>query len=357
MSTLSLLETLVSLSVQVGILIWLTSWATRNRRLGSDPDVYWSAMHVCILVLTAAAFYLPHVRLITWADFQPTESHPFADEAVAATGRLGGWIWVAGSSFILAACVGGIVRATMLVRRAAIDPSIGQIGDDEIDGITTPTRIETRVSTDNISPFCWQFHRPVIVVPEIVRTFPSSEQAAILRHELAHLRLQHPLHLFLQRMVEAIYWFHPMVWWSSKQAAAAREIRCDRAAVRSRHEVVDYLRSLLRLIESKVRPLSRLPAGVGFMGDASLLSQRANILGEYVEHAPAPVKAGRAVAIITLFALTCSLVWLPVNPYASRRSAWSPWPSWSSQLLNATGIEVRDYEVDGHRLSLHNHDQ
>ena len=156
------------------------------------------------------------------------------------------------------------------------------------------------VSADNVSPFCWQFHRPVIVLPEVVRNFPPAEQAAILRHERAHIRLQHPLHLFLQRIVEAILWFHPFVWWASRQAAAAREFRCDRDAVRTRHEVADYLRSLLRLIESRVKPPGRLPTGIGFVGDGSLLSRRASVLGEYVEPPMAPTRVRRAAIAIAL---------------------------------------------------------
>lgn len=32
-----------------------------------------------------------------------------------------------------------------------------------------------------------------------------------------------------------------------------------------------------------------------------------------------------------------------------------PWPSWSAQALNELGFPVRDYEVDGHRLTARYH--
>jgi hypothetical protein len=101
-----------------------------------------------------------------------------------------------------------------------------------------------------------------------------------------------------------------------------------------------------------------LPAGVSFVGDTSLLSERAHRLGNLTEYSPrsrgnAPIGVGTVAAC----ALLCSLIWLPVNPDASRRSAWSPWPTWSARALNVVGVVVRDYEVDGHRLSLHNHDK
>ena len=102
-----------------------------------------------------------------------------------------------------------------------------------------------------MSPFCWQLHRPAIVVPDLLLDFPVEEQRAVLNHELVHLSAQHPLRLFLQRIVEALFWFHPLVWWSSRQAAAAREFRCDAQAVDSQQEVAVYLQSLLRLIEAR----------------------------------------------------------------------------------------------------------
>ncbi|MFO0790768.1 MAG: M56 family metallopeptidase [Pirellulales bacterium] len=361
MNYLSIFEVLASLFVQVSVLIGLTAWITRHPRLRSDADACWSVAHVCILLLTAAAFFLPHVRWITWVGLTSSERPISADGVMMLVGGAVSWVWLAGVIAVSLLCCGGMLRATSLVRRASVDHRIAQIRQEGLDisqaELPQTGFVETRVSPDDVSPFCWQFHRPVIVLPERVRHFPRAEQVAILRHEQAHLCRQHPLHLFLQRMVEAIYWFHPAVWWASKQAAAAREFRCDRDSVRSRGEVVDYLRSLLRLIESKLHQPARLPAGIGFMGSASLLKQRAQLLGDYVESAEMPTQSTGAPRLVAICGLFCCLIWLPVNPDASRRSTWSPWPTWSAKILSATGLEVRDYEVDGHRLSLHNHDR
>jgi bla regulator protein blaR1 len=313
-------------------------------------------MHVCILLLTAAAFLLPHVRLVTVAEVRPSEDHPVLDMLAASAGHLCGWIWLTGTAILVGICALGMYRATMLVRRATIDSRFGRLTSNEPTG-TVADSIETRVLSDDVSPFCWQLHRPVIVVPNLVRGFPAAEQAAILRHERAHIEAQHPLHLFLQRMVEAVHWYHPLIWWASRQAAAAREFRCDRDSVRSKTEVAHYLRSLLRLIERKVHPPGQLPAGIGFVGNASLLSQRAQKLGEFREASAHSANVRRAGAAVAMGAVLCSLAWLPVNPDASRRSLLSPWPGWSARALNLVGVVVRDYEVDGHRLTLHNHDQ
>lgn len=346
MNYFGVFEILASLFVQVALLIVVTSWLARRPRFAAKADVCWSTMHVCLLALALAAFLLPHLRLLTWADFEPTQQPLQAVTVVGTVGRIVTWTWLTGAAAILLACGGGILRATSIVRKAVVNPTICRLGE-----------LETRVIAENMSPFCWQLHRPVIVLPEVVCKFPEGEQAAILRHERTHIELQHPLHLFLQRLVEAVFWFHPLVWWASQQAAAARELRCDRDSVRTKPEVVDYLRSLLRLVESKVKAPSGLPAGVGFMGSDSLLARRAQQLGSLLEQKARLPQPRRATAIIVCCTAVLGVVWLPVNPDASRRSMWSPWPTWSAEALHSVGIVVRDYEVDGHRLALPNHER
>jgi bla regulator protein blaR1 len=351
-TSLTVLETLISLTVQVTVLICVAAGVARRRHDQSDADCCWATLHASILVLTAAAFLLPHLRLITWADLDPASTRTAISSVLSLVGRICGWMWLTGAAAIVAVCIGGILRANSSIRVATVDDQLKQHLLDLLPAHAEP--IEIRVSCDCVSPFCWQLHRPVICLPEILRDFPRAEQAAIIRHELAHLRLQHPLQLFLQRMVEAVFWFHPFVWWASRQAAAAREFRCDRSAVRSRHEVADYLRSILRLIESEVSAVSRLPAGLGFLGNSSLLRRRASSLVSCLD-SPIEQVGRRRAAFVLISAALCVVLWVPINPLASRRAGLSPWPSWSARSMDAFGVALRDYEVDGHRLGRHRH--
>ncbi len=358
MTSSTVLEAFVSLTVQVSLLIGVAAWFVRKQEFRASSDACWATLHISILALTCGAFFLPHFRLITWADLQPSESSPLVDQTISVAGRICGWAWATGAIAIVAVCVGGIIRGVTIIRRAATDETVAQSLYRAMPSLSSaPRPIEIRVLSGGISPFCWQMHRPVILLPEVLRDFPAAEQSAIVRHELAHIRLQHPLHLFLQRLVEAVYWFHPLVWWASRQAAAAREFRCDRDAVASRAEVADYLRSLLRLIESQVKAPSRLPAGLGFVGDSSLLTRRAKVLADSLDEPKEAISSWRIAPALVSAAALCVVVWLPVNPDASRRADWSPWPSWTAGALNATGVDVRDYEIDGHRLKPNVHQQ
>jgi len=59
----------------------------------------------------------------------------------------------------------------------------------------------------------------------------------------------HPLQLFMERLVTSAFWFHPAIWWASRQSALAREYACDDAAVSRQQETVSYLKALLAVAE------------------------------------------------------------------------------------------------------------
>jgi bla regulator protein blaR1 len=355
MTSLCLLEMSLSLIVQVTLLIGIAAFILRRHQSGPNADSCWAVLHTCILLATAAAFFLPHPRLTVWADLHPRENYP-AGATLQVLGAFIGWAWAMGAVAVVLAGIAGMIKASAIVRDSKTDEPLRKQLLESVPALAAASRrIDIRLTDDRTGAFCWQIHRPVIALPSVVVDFPIAEQAAIVRHELAHLRRQHPLHLFMQRLVEAIYWFHPLVWWASGQAAAAREIRCDCDAVSSRNDVAAYLRGLLRLIELRLNEPALLSAGIGFLGDSSLLSRRANLLVESIDNPIAPSARWRPFFAFALALACCVLVWLPVNPRASRRAAWSPWPRWSAQTLDAVGMPVRDYEVDGHRLDGHEH--
>lgn len=351
MTSLSILETFLSLAVQVTLLIAVTALLARRQRDEQSADYYWAVLHASVLSVTAAAFCFPHLRLTVWGDLHPTENYPPDGAALQDLGDCIGAIWAVGAGLMFLIGVLGMIKASRIVRRAKPNDRLRAQMLVAVPELAAGSRaIDLRLTDDTTGAFCWQIHRPVIALPRLVLSFPPAESAAIVRHELAHLRRQHPLHLFLQRIVEAIFWFHPLVWWASRQAAAAREIRCDRDAVSNRDEVATYLSSLLRLIECHLDQPTLLPAGLSFLGDSSLLARRADLLVRSFDRDSAPPATQAYVLTMLVAVIMCVAVWPPINPRASRRADWSPWPTWSARTLDAIGLPVRDYEVDGHRL-------
>lgn len=74
--------------------------------------------------------------------------------------------------------------------------------------------------------------RPVILLPvSLVTGLPASQLEAILAHELAHIRRNDYLANLLQTVAETLLFYHPAVWWISRQIRVERELCCDDAAV------------------------------------------------------------------------------------------------------------------------------
>ena len=77
--------------------------------------------------------------------------------------------------------------------------------------------------------------RPVVLLPVSCLTGLSPEQIeAVLCHELAHVRRHDYLVSVVQSVIETLLFYHPAVWWVSKQIRRERECCCDELAVERR---------------------------------------------------------------------------------------------------------------------------
>ena len=96
--------------------------------------------------------------------------------------------------------------------------------------------------------------RPVILIPVESLTGLSVEHiAALLAHELAHIRRNDYLASILQSIAEAVLFYHPAVWWISEQIRAERELCCDDVAVAASGDALTYARALAELESQQPR--------------------------------------------------------------------------------------------------------
>ncbi|HEY4311413.1 MAG TPA: M56 family metallopeptidase [Pirellulales bacterium] len=370
MNASRLLEILCSLTMQVAVVVGVTQFlGQRYFRDDRDRDRLWSGCLLALLLVPICDFCLPHLRMLPVPAVLVDPDVGLRLEAHAGAIMWIVRLWMAGALLMLGRIVVGSLRAAWLLGRSApIDAARlpvpwgtlavscdrvaferskamqGRAGRD-----ARPIRF--RATTETLSPFCWQLHRPTIVLPETVLSFPPDEIAAVIRHEAAHLSFAHPLRLFVQRVAEASLWFHPAVWWAGKKSNAAREFACDQLAAPTAETAAALLRSMLRLAELGCGPARSSLANAATGTSASLLAERARKLSQSVV---APVDSARrtgfplAPAIVAVAAVL--LLWIPMDVCASSRSLWSPWPVWSARALQSLGISARDYEIDGHRL-------
>jgi bla regulator protein BlaR1 len=70
--------------------------------------------------------------------------------------------------------------------------------------------------------------RPVILLPEgIAEQLVPSELETVLAHELCHIRRRDNFCAAIHMIVEAVFWFHPLVWCVGAHLVEERERACD----------------------------------------------------------------------------------------------------------------------------------
>ncbi len=90
--------------------------------------------------------------------------------------------------------------------------------------------------------------RPVVLVPASALTGLTPRQLeAIIAHELAHIRRYDYLVNLLQTAIEILLFYHPAVWWVSRQVRSEREHCCDDLAVEVTGDAIAYARALTEI--------------------------------------------------------------------------------------------------------------
>jgi beta-lactamase regulating signal transducer with metallopeptidase domain/predicted nucleic acid-binding Zn-ribbon protein len=84
--------------------------------------------------------------------------------------------------------------------------------------------VSLRVVAELDSPVAAGWWRPMVLVPAalLARMAPELLEA-LLAHELAHIKRHDYLINLIQRLIEALLFYHPAVWWLSKQIRIERE--------------------------------------------------------------------------------------------------------------------------------------
>jgi bla regulator protein blaR1 len=91
---------------------------------------------------------------------------------------------------------------------------------------------------------------PVLLWPDgISERLSDAQIEAILAHELQHVKHRDNLMAMLHMVVEAVFWFHPLVWWMEARLVEERERACDEEVLRLGNEPAVYAQSILKTCE------------------------------------------------------------------------------------------------------------
>lgn len=123
--------------------------------------------------------------------------------------------------------------------------------------------IAVRSATGLLEPGVVGIFRPVLLLPvDIMHRLSPSQLQAVLAHELCHVRRRDNLTAAIHMLVEAVFWFHPLIWWIGARLVEERERACDEEVLRLGNASQDYAEAILRVCKSYVEPPLQCVSGV-----------------------------------------------------------------------------------------------
>jgi TonB family protein len=102
-------------------------------------------------------------------------------------------------------------------------------------------------------PVTFGFRRPVVLLPEMLRSQSPDIQRVVLCHELFHVRRRDWIWVVAEEIVKAVLWFHPAVLWLVARVRQAREEVVDELTVLATSQRRTYIEALLLFADAPTR--------------------------------------------------------------------------------------------------------
>jgi beta-lactamase regulating signal transducer with metallopeptidase domain/ankyrin repeat protein len=224
-------------------------------------------------------------------------------------------VWLAGTLFLLVR----IGRDLMAVERLVANARPAAL----------PEKLQRRmkgvrvaVSPDAPGPMAAGLFRPCIVLPESI-ALNSPGMAALLEHEKAHIQRRDMAIALAQRVVLALLWWSPALYWISRRIDEEREVACDETAVRCTGDAKAFARSLT--IEAQNQLWARAPRlAVGAIGPRSQVGRRIRRLIDLAKGMSPAKYSGRLAFAGLALAVAIAAMVTPRFPADAQQAALPP---------------------------------
>jgi beta-lactamase regulating signal transducer with metallopeptidase domain len=161
-----------------------------------------------------------------------------------------GWVLLAGLGLLR---VAASLRQIRRLRRdcVAIDPRVlGAELHTMIERLARRRPVSILVSSRLEVPTAIGFLRPAIIIPAWLADSEQQEELKyVLLHELSHLQRWDDWTNLAQKLVKAVLFFHPGVWWIERKLSLDREMACDDAVLAQTSSPRTYAQCLARIAE------------------------------------------------------------------------------------------------------------
>jgi bla regulator protein BlaR1 len=207
--------------------------------------------------------------------------------------------------------------------------------------------IDIVLSRAPLEPGIFGITRPVLIWPNgISEHLEDAHLEAILAHEVCHVRRRDNLAAAIHMVVEALFWFHPLVWWLGARMLEERERACDEEVVAMGGERRVYAESILKVCEFCLgSPLACVSGVTG----SDLKKRMVNIMTEQIAR---KLNFGRKLLLSTagVLALALPLVFGLLNAPKMRAQEQAATPG-----AGASNVEIMiksDAGAGAHRVGM-----
>jgi bla regulator protein blaR1 len=197
------------------------------------------------LIAVASLFFFS--RPITHQQATPIQGPEISLRPEWAIYIFGGWAIFAAIGF--ARVVRGLWRVHVMKKNSApLDASALDFVANEL--ARSSRKFAIHVSEQVRVPAALGFFRPVVVLPAwTVRELSNEELHTIVLHEAAHLRRFDDWSNLLQKVLRALLFFHPAIWWIDSRLSIEREMSCDDMVLAQSRSARQYAACLVSLAE------------------------------------------------------------------------------------------------------------
>src|SRR5205807_3674523 len=251
---------------------------------------------------------LPAAILVPLPDWHPQERVPMASHEVASTRStqppaaavqpfvsnsrqqesLSVWqrldirdclltVWGAGAIILLAVATAKALRIQRDLKRERTLPDMELECEflDLMNALALRSRPKLCLIRGLSQPFVWGVFHGCIYLPQgFAGQGTARQRRLVMAHELAHVLRWDAFVNFLQVLVQALFWFHPLVWWLNGMLRHEREKCCDEMAIASlRVDSREYGSAIVDRLAAHFEPACP-PSSLAISGRAKDLEDR-----------------------------------------------------------------------------------
>ena len=255
-------------------------------------------------------------------------------------------VYVMGVCAVLVPTALGIARARLRLRRALrVHGGRWQRAIDDVRAtqhIARPVRLYVDVSV--AVPMTWGFVRPVVVLPRAATSWNNDQLRIVLMHELGHIRARDWVFNLVARIVCAVYWFHPGVWWVARQLRDDCELACDDRVIASGVRRSDYAELL---VSAAVAMLPARPIAASALALSNRRGLRARIAAVLdARHDVRPLRRGWAtVAVVATVSVAGPVSAIQLAPSREVLTTLMLDARWESRAYAVQGLAERSDSI------------